>query len=61
MSPRIFDWYKLHAEVADETFGIPADVVFQIVENGELHEIKAHKWTGVDINFFSELKAGPPK
>jgi len=40
----MFHWSKLIAGVQDETFGIPADVVFEIVENDELHEIKAHKW-----------------
>ena len=38
-----FDWSKVIAEMTDETFGIPSDVVFQIVENDQLHEIKAHK------------------
>jgi len=38
-----FDWYKLIAGVTDESFGIPPDVVFQIVENGQLVEIKAHR------------------
>ena len=38
-----FKWSRLIAEITDETFGIPPDVVFQIVENDQLHEIKAHK------------------
>ena len=38
-----FKWSRLIAEITDEMFGIPSDVVFQIVENDQLHEIKAHK------------------
>ena len=38
-----FDWSKLIADMKDESFGIPFDVVFQIVENGQVHEVKAHK------------------
>ena len=38
-----FKWSRLIAEITDETFGIPPDVVFQIVENDQLHEIKVHK------------------
>ena len=38
-----FKWSRLIAEITDEMFGIPSDVVFQIVENDQLHEIKVHK------------------
>ena len=36
MSPTSFDWSKLIADLTDETFGIPPDVVFQIVENDQV-------------------------
>ena len=31
-----FKWFRLIAEITDETFGILPDVVFQIVENDQL-------------------------
>ena len=39
MSVTHFDWSTFIAEVSD----IPPDVVFEIMEDGQLHEIKAHK------------------
>ena len=36
MSPTPFDWSKIIADLTDETFGIPPDVVFQIVENDQV-------------------------
>ena len=39
MSLAQFDWYRFLAEISD----IPPDVIFQIVENGELYEIEGHK------------------
>lgn len=41
MSPAPFDW-SLITKVKD-TPSIPPDVVFQIVENGKVHEVTAHK------------------
>jgi len=43
MSPAHFNWSKLIADLTDETFGIPPDVVFQIEENDQVQEIMAHK------------------
>ena len=43
MIPTPFDWPRLITEITDESFGIPPDITFQIVENGQLHEVKAHK------------------
>jgi len=37
MDPSPFAWSK-------RSCGIPFDVVFQIVENGQVHEVMAHKW-----------------
>ena len=37
-----YDWSRLVADVTDESFGIPFDVGFQIVENGQMYEIEAH-------------------
>jgi len=45
MSPKPakrFKW-SLLASLADETFGIPPDVTFLIVEKDQVHKIEAHK------------------
>jgi len=42
VSPRAFDW-SLIASLADESFGIPPDVTFQIDDGDQVYEIKAHK------------------
>ena len=43
VSAEPFDWPRLITKMTNESFGIPPDVTFQIKENGELHEVKAHK------------------
>jgi len=42
MSGNPFNW-SLVAGMADEAFGIPPDVTFQIVEGDQVYEIRAHK------------------
>ena len=39
MSVTDFDWSTFIAEITE----VPIDVVFQVVEDGEIHEIKVHK------------------
>jgi len=43
INPTSLDWPRLISQLTDATFGFPPDVVFQIVENDQVHEIDAHK------------------
>lgn len=43
MSATPFNWPVLIAEIIDEASGIPPDVFFQIMEDDQVQEVKAHK------------------
>merc|ERR1719186_1865536 len=43
MNSTPFAWASLISQVADQTFGIPTDVTFQVTEDDQINEIKAHK------------------